>query len=569
MLYLTYDIDINSDGMGAQYQRIVAIICICHYYNFTYVHAPIKNMEHVTDPNYLNAIESFFQIANNYANVNSIKYDNIFNENMPSINSLNNYNNNNPNKNILVKIYLPYNISDINPIIYEKSMPILQNILINTYLPFYQNNNNTKIAIHIRRGDVGPNINNDRYSPISDFIRIINSLKQKYSNSSFFIFTQIDENNKNEFDIFNNDKSIQIKANEDQLLTMNHLINADVLIIGKSSFSYLAGYYNKNTVYYFDYLHSPLSSWINENTLQINENFSNFITKKPTFNLFNILVFCIVGYIIYTNKLKIINNDILNRIILCLLFILILKYLLISNEPYEDTTGIYTAIIIEPRKHSAMEFVLTNFTSMLDNRWKFIIFHGNQNEDYINNIINTKLSDERNRIQLVNLNVDNLTTHDYNTLLYDPLFYDNIKTEVFLIFQTDTMICSEYKNTIYDYINKNYDYVGAPWINHKVGNGGLSLRKKSKMLEIIYKCNDRKEHIPTELHNEDSFFSQVCSDLVNINLPSFEEAKEFSIETIYSDKTFGIHKAWIYHTPEQIENINKYCPGLNSLIKLQ
>lgn len=64
--------------------------------------------------------------------------------------------------------------------------------------------------------------------------------------------------------------------------------------------------------------------------------------------------------------------------------------------------------------------------------------------------------------------------------------YENIPTETFLIFQTDTLINPKYKDLIYEFID--YDYVGAPWIsNGDVGNGGLSLRKKSKMIEIIKK----------------------------------------------------------------------------------
>jgi hypothetical protein len=55
-----------------------------------------------------------------------------------------------------------------------------------------------------------------------------------------------------------------------------------------------------------------------------------------------------------------------------------------------------------------------------------------------------------------------------------------------LIFQLDTLLSEQYKNNIYNFLD--YDYVGAPWaFNHKVGNGGLSLRKKSKMLEILNK----------------------------------------------------------------------------------
>ena len=48
-----------------------------------------------------------------------------------------------------------------------------------------------------------------------------------------YIFTEITEENKNEFDLLLND-NIKLKANEDILDTFNHLMKADVLILKKS-----------------------------------------------------------------------------------------------------------------------------------------------------------------------------------------------------------------------------------------------------------------------------------------------------------------------------------------------
>jgi hypothetical protein len=220
--------------------------------------------------------------------------------------------------------------------------------------------------------------------------------------------------------------------------------------------------------------------------------------------------------------------------------------------------------MIEPRQHKAMEFVLKNFTNLLDNRWNFIIFHGNNNKEYITNIIDTKLVEHKNRIKLISLNLDNLKhIHEYNTILYNKLFYDNIPTEVFLVFQTDSMICSSYKDYIYKFIDE--DYVGAPWVDEEVGNGGLSLRKKSKMLELIDKCGDKI----SVYFNEDKFFSnKLCQDLVNVKKPDYNSAKEFAIETVYNDKSFGIHNAWNY-LHDKVPEMNDFCPGLNELISLQ
>jgi len=53
----------------------------------------------------------------------------------------------------------------------------------------------------------------------------------------------------------------------DNFATFHHLCKADVLVVGLSSFSYVAGFYNKNTVYYtyYKYHSKTLDNWIDVN----------------------------------------------------------------------------------------------------------------------------------------------------------------------------------------------------------------------------------------------------------------------------------------------------------------
>jgi len=217
----------------------------------------------------------------------------------------------------------------------------------------------------------------------------------------------------------------------------------------------------------------------------------------------------------------------------------------------------YTAIIVEPRKHDALEFVLNNFLTNLNNDWSIVIYHGLNNEEYINNILDNISFDFKKRISLINLNINNLTIDDYIKLMVDKNFINSIPTETFLIFQTDTMICESSKDLINNFLN--YDYVGAPWANGFVGNGGLSLRKKSKMLEILDKCKYNDSGVI-----EDIYFSFGCKN-VSINKPSFNEAKKFAIEQVYNNESFGIHKAW---TLQDNKKINAQCKNYNELVKL-
>lgn len=240
-------------------------------------------------------------------------------------------------------------------------------------------------------------------------------------------------------------------------------------------------------------------------------------------------------------------------LILLMIVIVIQLYLQIHKEGLDNMYE-YTAIIIEPRKHKALEFVLNNFANNLSKEWNIIVFHGTENKEYVENIIN-KLN--RN-IQMEDLNVKNLTITEYNKLLTTKSFYDKIPTEIFLIFQTDTIINKDHQNIIDEFIE--YDYVGAPWRDGNVGNGGLSLRRKSKMLEILDKCKYNNE-------NEDIYFSMSCPN-VKKNVPNSDKAKEFSVETVYHDKSFGFHKPWLHINNQQYEILESKYNDLKLLRQL-
>jgi len=220
----------------------------------------------------------------------------------------------------------------------------------------------------------------------------------------------------------------------------------------------------------------------------------------------------------------------------------------------------YTAVILEPRKHKAMEFVLANFLDNLDERWSFIIYHGTENEEWLNERINqnTEILKYKDRITLKPLGVKNMNLIEYSSQLTNYEFISSIPTEVFLVFQADTMISKPYKDLIYDFMK--YDYVGAPWASGEIGNGGLSLRRKTKMLEIIKAMPYEESETYRKGLGEDIYFHR--SNLMN--RPSFKKAKEFSIETVYSPKAFGVHAAWKY-----IDDITEeQCPGYNELVRL-
>ena len=223
----------------------------------------------------------------------------------------------------------------------------------------------------------------------------------------------------------------------------------------------------------------------------------------------------------------------------------------------------YTAIIIEPRRHKALKFVLTNFIQNLSDEWSIIIFHGNTNVEFVNDIVNTLGKKMQTRIiNVINLNVDNLTLQTYSDLFLTASFYNYIPTETFLVFQTDSMILKENKDNINLFLE--YDYVGAPWTHHNnnVGNGGLSLRKKSKMLEIIYSKGYQAKR-------EDLYFSLNIDPTIIYNVPNYTKAQLFSVESLFYDSPFGVHNCWNNLNKQMIDLLTIKYPDIKNLINLQ
>ena len=248
---------------------------------------------------------------------------------------------------------------------------------------------------------------------------------------------------------------------------------------------------------------------------------------------------------------------------------LIIFMFISDRSSYKDEH--YTAVIVEPRKHKATRFVLENILTHLDSRWNVLFFHGTENGVWARELVEQSLPQYKHRIKYKSLGVANLTISEYNRLLVSREFTEQIPTETFLIFQTDSMICPKYRDRINEFIGR-YDYVGAPWLNNgtaEIGNGGFSLRKRSAMLDIISWYHYNGE-------NEDVYFANGCRDGLHV-LPSVEDAQRFSIETMNMRNAFGVHKPWLLwdmkerskEDPDGWLELCRECEGLETLAGLQ
>ena len=205
------------------------------------------------------------------------------------------------------------------------------------------------------------------------------------------------------------------------------------------------------------------------------------------------------------------------------------------------------AVIVETRKHNALSFVLDNVMSNLPNDWEVQIFHGLSNKEYA-----IKCAKDLGReVHLTDLEIDTITADDSSIeIMLTEDFWNKVVGETVLYFECDTMLCpnSEYK--VEDF--EHFDYIGGYWGNQldvldndysRVMNGGVSIRKKSFMLDIIK--NELQPYLENGGNPCEDYF---VSDRVR-NKPTVREVLNFCIDNGYmypldNKAPFGLHKPW-------------------------
>lgn len=135
---------------------------------------------------------------------------------------------------------------------------------------------------------------------------------------------------------------------------------------------------------------------------------------------------------------------------------------------------------------------------------------------------------------------------EYNQLLTSKAFWNNIDEEHVLIIQHDSALLRKGLDEFAE-----YDYIGAPWkFEPYVGNGGLSMRKRSAMLRIL----DEVPYNGTD--NEDIYFAHGCIKL-GLNIAPIEVAGKFSCETIFKLGTMGCHAIDTWLTKDECKQIRE------------
>lgn len=213
---------------------------------------------------------------------------------------------------------------------------------------------------------------------------------------------------------------------------------------------------------------------------------------------------------------------------------------------------VVNAVFIDFRPMVHAEFIIRNCIVKLGNQCSYTVVCGDENVSQIEDI-NRDLD---GCLKIVQMSLGENSVESYNNLLLSIPFWNALSGEFVLLYQEDSCL---FRSNITDFLS--FDYIGAPWPieqqdnkNH-VGNGGFSLRRRSKMIEMLEKRpeitlseNTKRymKNVGLSMPPEDVFFSTALLETGLGTVADFETARKFSQEIVLGNFPLGGHNWWLY-----------------------
>src|SRR5260221_264216 len=284
----------RNDGIGAQLQRLYGIYSISRLVGASYLHTPLARVDYqglsalennVTDPAYHYEFNDLLRIKSDVMPSEDFHKISLPNISMKTLRHLAAMfdRHETGGKPSLVKLALPYGIADRFPDCYEVCKEI------SPFASSVREGRSLRVGIHVRRGELFA-VDSARMLPNAYYISVAQNLahvlealridylielRTEVPNREFVV--QPDHHgisnrisapavftpemcHLDEFSVLPN---LVCYTNETAIDCLRKLATADILVMSRSSFSYLAGILNRNTiVLYHPFWHRAPSSWM-------------------------------------------------------------------------------------------------------------------------------------------------------------------------------------------------------------------------------------------------------------------------------------------------------------------
>jgi len=194
------------------------------------------------------------------------------------------------------------------------------------------------------------------------------------------------------------------------------------------------------------------------------------------------------------------------------------------------------ALLIENRPNPVLAPLMLHFISVVPPDWRFRFMGSIESVVAINSSVAIRAQVAAGKLDLTYIPA-NMTTgsqEEISRFLTNLWVYEKLlaPAEWLLVFQTDSMLCANSRRTLNDYLH--YDWVGAPWSmkDRFGGNGGLSLRRVSAIIEILRNQIRRDGSEPEDLWLTERLGHRPGAHLANGTVSAVFSGEQFQGKTV-------------------------------------
>jgi len=147
------------------------------------------------------------------------------------------------------------------------------------------------------------------------------------------------------------------------------------------------------------------------------------------------------------------------------------------------------ALLIENRVNPILSPLIMHFMSVVPPDWRFQFMGSPESVAQVNQsrAIRDAVTMGKLDLTLIPSNMTTSSQEEISQFLTTLWLYETVlqPAEWLLVFQTDSMLCANSRQTLNSWLE--YDWVGAPWnpYGRFGGNGGLSLRRVSRIVDVL------------------------------------------------------------------------------------
>ncbi|RDL35371.1 Uncharacterized protein BP5553_07302 [Venustampulla echinocandica] len=265
------------------------------------------------------------------------------------------------------------------------------------------------------------------------------------------------------------------------------------------------------------------------------------------------------------------------------------------------------ALLIENRPNPILAPLMLHFMTVVPPDWRFRFMGSIESVALVNSsrAVRDQVAAGKLDLTYIPANMTTGSQEEISRFLTTLWLYETVlqPAEWLLVFQTDSVLCANSRQSLNNYLE--YDWVGAPWNpdGRFGGNGGLSLRRVSKIVDVLRNQERFPNSEPEDVWLTDRLGHRPGAKLANGTVSLVFSGEMFSGKEVQvggkkggkkdplkagelikgiDDWREGFYEPMGYHTggsgstlhsgiwgtPEMRKHIWSYCPEVKMTLKM-